>query len=168
MPQGAPTSPALSNIVCLHLDKRLGKLAQAYSISYTRYADDLSFSGSYYVKKISPIIKEIIKDEGFRINAQKEHMSFSNMRQSVTGLIVNDRVSIPKEYLNSLRQEIYLAKKFGPKGYIEFLIATGKLESYRGNFRAYIYGKVFYINSVNQNLADQYFESLSKINWEDI
>lgn len=89
LPQGGVTSPYLSNIVCLKLDKRLNLLAQSYDATYSRYADDITFSGNKGVTKILSVANKIIEDEGFVVNSQKTRIQYKNRRQEVTGLIIN-------------------------------------------------------------------------------
>jgi len=93
LPQGAATSPYLSNIVCRNLDYRLGKAARAAGFVYTRYADDLTFSNSFEqcdVESLMTAADLIIADEGFRLNAKKTRLVPRTQRQIVTGLVVND------------------------------------------------------------------------------
>lgn len=73
LPQGAPTSPTLSNLVCLRLDQRIGKYCENKALTYTRYADDITISGNKLtvIRKAWGIIKLIIKDEGYTINKKK-------------------------------------------------------------------------------------------------
>lgn len=95
LPQGAPTSPGLSNTVCLRLDRRLSGLARTLGWRYTRYADDLTFSrpeGSKDVPKLGQLIggvKRFVADEGFTVHPEKTRVARSGGRQAVTGLIVN-------------------------------------------------------------------------------
>ena len=114
LPQGAPTSPALSNIVCLKLDVRLNKLAEKYDANYSRYADDITFSGSYGINKLIDITKNILFEEGFVLNDKKTRIAYSYQRQEVTGIIVNNStIRVNKNYKKTLWQEIYYCQKFG-------------------------------------------------------
>jgi Retron-type reverse transcriptase len=100
LPQGSPASPILSNIVTLKLDKRLSNLAKAYECSYSRYADDITFSGSKNIKKIIPLVKAIIHEEGFEVNENKLRFQYNFQRQEVTGLVVNKCVKISPKFCN--------------------------------------------------------------------
>jgi len=114
LPQGSPASPCLSNIACLKLDARLSALAEKYEAKYSRYADDITFSGNRGIKKINYIATSILADEGFKVNDKKTRMAFPYQRQEVTGLIVNgDKIRVNKHYKKSLYQEIYYCIKFG-------------------------------------------------------
>ena len=114
LPQGAPTSPPLANLVCLGLDARLAGLARARGFAYTRYADDLTFSGLPIAhRKVKRLIERIVRDSGFRPHERKARYMRPHERQVVTGLTTNTRVSWPRDRRRWLRQEIYYAQKFG-------------------------------------------------------
>ncbi|MCF0168538.1 MAG: RNA-directed DNA polymerase [Bacteroidales bacterium] len=111
LPQGSPASPILSNMVCLQMDRHLDWLARRYGLTYTRYADDITFSSMHSVYgKNSPFLKglkEIIEEYGFSINEEKTRLQKKGSRQEVTGLIVSDRVNVCRRYLKNLRAEVF-------------------------------------------------------------
>lgn len=109
LPQGAPTSPALSNLVCLRLDHRVSIYCKKRDLTYTRYADDLCISGNkiLILQKASYLIKEIICDEGFAINSKKEKLLGPRVRREVTGLTVTPRITISKNNYCVYRKRIY-------------------------------------------------------------
>ncbi|MGQ0400312.1 retron St85 family RNA-directed DNA polymerase [Klebsiella pneumoniae] len=109
LPQGAPTSPALSNLVCLRLDHRLSTYCKKRALTYTRYADDLCISGNkiLILEKASYLIKEIIRDEGFTINSKKEKFLGPKVRREVTGLTVTPKITISKKDYCVYRKRIY-------------------------------------------------------------
>lgn len=117
LPQGAPTSPILSNIVCQKLDRRLNGLAKRFNASYTRYADDITFSSNYNIyQEDSEFIKElykIIKEQNFTINTEKTRLQKSGYKQEVTGLIVNEKVNVNQHYIKNLRTIIHNWEKMG-------------------------------------------------------
>lgn len=117
LPQGAPTSPLLSNAVCDYLDKKLRNLAIKYKLSYSRYADDITFSSNTNVfKENSSFIRELqytIINEGFNINTSKSRLQQRGARQEVTGLVVCEKVNIPREYIRSLRQMLFIWERYG-------------------------------------------------------
>ncbi len=107
LPQGSPCSPILSNIRCRRLDARLSALAKVMGLRYTRYADDMAFSGPYISDKTFTIFREVIEDEGFVVNEKKSKI-IASKRKVVTGLCVqNGRVFLPKKYKRRLRQECH-------------------------------------------------------------
>ena len=125
LPQGAPTSPTISNIICYRMDRELKHICKKYNCEYTRYADDITISTKmlYFPKGIakfidnkviiSEYILNTIKKEGFMINYEKINFSPLNERQEVTGLIVNKKVNIKKVYLKELRALLNNTSKYG-------------------------------------------------------
>ena len=110
LPQGSPCSPMLANLTAWTLDLRIQGYVGKRGISYTRYADDLSFSGLNPTKvvKIIPMIKEIINDENFTVNHKKKRIASSARAKIVTGLIINeDSVGIGKQKYKELRAKIH-------------------------------------------------------------
>lgn len=109
LPQGAPTSPALSNLVCLRLDHRISTYCKKRALTYTRYADDLCISGNkiLILQKASYLIKDIICDEGFTINTKKEKFLGPKVRREVTGLTVTPKITISKKNYCLYRKRIY-------------------------------------------------------------
>jgi hypothetical protein len=112
LPQGAPTSPALSNIVCFDMDNIMSGIAERNNSMYTRYADDLTFSSSEnaQLNKIIPIIKETLEKYKFTANERKIHVNRRSGRMSVTGLVVNDKVSYGRGRLRIIRAILHNAK----------------------------------------------------------
>ena len=161
LPQGSPASPYISNIVCLKLDARLSALAQKYESNYSRYADDLSFSGGNDIKSIIKPVSKILDDEGFRVNDNKTRIAYPYQRQEVTGLLVNgDTVRVSKKYKKDLFQELYYCLKFGVQSHME---KTGCDKTF---FKEHIYGKIYFVNMVEPSTAQKMFEIASKIQWD--
>lgn len=107
LPMGAPTSPTLSNFVCIDLDKALLTLSDWVSWTYTRYADDLSFSSQKMITKTEQNkITTLIEDFGFTLNPKKIKLYAPKEDKIITGLYLGKTVEIPKEYLSKLRREI--------------------------------------------------------------
>ena len=113
LPQGAPTSPYLSNLYMLPVDKRIAKYLLFRNIRYTRYADDLTFSGTFDPHRLIHDISSLLFEFGFRINPQKTRVAYQNARQEVTGVIVNSHMQIERDKRKTIRQELYYIKKFG-------------------------------------------------------
>jgi RNA-directed DNA polymerase len=108
LPIGAPTSPAISNFICLPLDKDLLEFSTLHDLTYTRYADDLTFSSNTLITSdhILDIIN-IIHDHRFKINEKKLRLQTSNQKQSVTGLTVNDKVNVDRKLLKKVRAMLH-------------------------------------------------------------
>jgi retron-type reverse transcriptase len=120
LPQGAPTSPALTNLICLRLDQRLQGLAAKLGFTYTRYADDMTFSASGdAAKKTGALLKfvaGIVTDEGFTVHPDKTRVMRSHRRQEVTGLVVNERIAVPRDTLRRFRALLHQIEVAGPEG----------------------------------------------------
>ncbi len=117
LPQGAPTSPIITNTICDTLDRRLAGLAKRFGIRYTRYADDITFSSMHYVySENGEFIKElarIINTQGFAINEAKTRLQKRGSRQEVTGVVVSDILNVPKKYVREIRSLLYIWDKYG-------------------------------------------------------
>lgn len=117
LPQGAPTSPLLTNAICDKLDYKLSKLAHHYGLKYSRYADDITFSsmhnvyqnGSRFLRELT----EIIEGQGFTINEAKTRLEKRGSRQEVTGLIISDKVNVTRKYVEDIRNILYIWNKYG-------------------------------------------------------
>ena len=107
LPQGAPTSPAITNLVCRRLDRRLAGLAAKLGFTYTRYADDLTFSGgpelAGKIGRLLAKVRNVARAEGFAVNEKKTRVMRRSTAQTVTGVVVNDKPSIRREELRRLR-----------------------------------------------------------------
>lgn len=160
LPQGSPASPMISNIVAMRLDKRLSALAKKYEAAYSRYADDITFSGKRNVKNLIPIAQKIIEEENFKVNEKKTRYAYDYQRQEVTGLIVNKKVSVPKNYLKEIRKEIYFCKKYGVSSH---LIRT---ENHKSFYKEHLYGKAYFVNMVDKKLGKAILQELDSIIWE--
>ena len=123
LPQGSPASPILSNLVCREMDRHLDWLARKYGLTYTRYADDITFSSmhSVYGKNSSFLseMREIISSYGFTINEAKTRLQKKGSRQEVTGLVVSDRTNVCRKYIKNLRAEVFQMEMqgFTPRQY---------------------------------------------------
>ncbi len=159
LPQGAPTSPPISNIVLLKLDKRLSGLADKYGCAYSRYADDITFSGEKGIKTIIPVVKKIISEEGFKVNEKKLRLEYANMRQEVTGIVVNKKLSVSKEKIQELENAIYYCKKYGVDSHMRHI------ECYKAFYKEHLYGLAYFIHMIDQEKGIQYLNELDKIEW---
>lgn len=119
LPQGAPTSPALANLCCFRLDLRLAGLARRFDARYTRYADDLVFSGPAALRgdarTLSAWIGAIAEAEGFRLQPRKTACVPRHQRQLVTGIVVNQRPNLPREAFDRLKARLHRCATRGPQ-----------------------------------------------------
>ena len=137
LPQGAPTSPALANLAAFTLDVRLSALAQARQLTYSRYADDLVFSGKRIA--VGPLLQQvssIARSEGFRLNAEKTRVMFAHEQQRVTGVVVNRKPNMPRAEFDSLKALLHRCAQRGPLSQ-----STGPL----AEFRATLQGKISWV-----------------------
>ena len=103
LPQGAPTSPHLANLCFIELDKCLVELADSNNLSYSRYADDMTFSGTIMPPNMTELVQGIIAKCGYELAKEKTKIMGRNKRQTVTGLVVNDKVTLPRTLRRKLR-----------------------------------------------------------------
>ncbi len=112
LPIGAPTSPALSNLVCRRLDRRLSGVGQKMDFEYSRYADDLTFSSQNRdMAQLLPFLQEVIAEEGFVVKKPKTRIQRSGGQQKVTGIVVNQRPNIARKDIRMLRAILHNCKK---------------------------------------------------------
>ena len=163
LPQGAPTSPYLSNIKCLKLDQSFELYCKNIDATYSRYADDITIStnnSDLLIKNLKEVSRKIIGKHGFKVNFKKERVQLSNQMQEVTGLIVNNGVKVKRKYKKEIEKEIYFCKKYGVNSHLN--------KSNRNNvffYKEYMYGKVNFINSIEPDIAKEYYEQLDDIDW---
>ncbi len=114
LPTGSPCSPILANIVCYEMDIELEKFCSGNCINFTRYADDLSFSGnSYFSTEIIEQIKSIINKHQFTLNEKKIRLQSSKSKQTVTGIVVNKKANVDRKYIRNLRAILHDWKNNG-------------------------------------------------------
>ncbi|MGJ7500218.1 reverse transcriptase domain-containing protein [Variovorax sp. ZT5P49] len=120
LPQGAPTSPMLTNLLCRRLDARLAASAAKLGFRYTRYADDLSFSAgpehSQDTGKLLWRVKQIVASEGLTVHPDKQQVMRKHQQQHVTGIVVNDKLSVDRDTLRRFRAVLHQAERHGPQG----------------------------------------------------
>lgn len=118
LPQGAPTSPALANLAAFRLDRRLTGLAASHEVSYTRYADDLTFSGPARLVRAANTprraVPEIAREEGFAVNDHKSMLATRAGRQRVCGVVVNERLNVPRYEYDILEAILHNSRVHGP------------------------------------------------------
>ncbi|MGJ7558747.1 reverse transcriptase domain-containing protein [Variovorax sp. RB2P76] len=120
LPQGAPTSPMLTNLLCRRLDARLAASAAKLGFNYTRYADDLTFSAdpahSRDTGKLLWRVKQIVASEGLTVHPDKQQVMRRHRQQHVTGIVVNDKLSTDRDTLRRFRAVLHQAERHGPQG----------------------------------------------------
>ncbi len=161
LPQGAPTSPALSNLVAWRLDRRLAALAQGFGATMTRYADDLAFGGDKQFARTLPFFlpraAAVVLEEGFRVNHRKTRVMHKNRRQQLCGLVVNQHPNIPRDERDRLRALLFNAAKLGPES---------QNREGRPDFRRHLEGRISWVRSINPASADRLAALFSRIRWK--
>ena len=158
LPQGAPSSPAIANLVAFHLDRRLDRLAERSGFRYTRYADDLTFSGNgdRPAERFVDLVRSIIVSEGFRPNDRKFRIRGRSARQTVTGIVVNDHPNLNRPEYDRLRAILHDAVRHGPE------VAN---RHRRPDFRAYLEGRVGWVEQLNPARGARLRRQLQQITW---
>ncbi|WP_224362086.1 reverse transcriptase family protein [Hyalangium versicolor] len=156
LPQGAPTSPAIANLVCRRMDARLTALAKKYGATYTRYADDLSFSFKTPPEKMGRFmwwVNAILQQEGFAENNPKRRLMRRAHRQRVTGLTVNEKVSIPREERRRFKAILANCRKHGVSSQ-----ARG-----RQDFESWLRGYAAYVRMVHPELGARWQREVKEL-----
>lgn len=156
LPQGAPTSPCLSNIVMKNFDEAIGSWCEERGISYSRYSDDLTFSADTKLFHVYEKVCSMLGEMGFEVNRKKTKFITNASRQSVTGIVVNEKTSIPREYKRKLRQEIFYVLKYGVEDCIIKREDVKYVEGHYIDWRRYLaqlQGKVEYVLGVEPDNA---------------
>lgn len=156
LPQGAPTSPILTNMICDTLDRRLAGLAKRFGLNYTRYADDITFSSMHNVYQKDgefwTELKRLIVDQGFVINEKKTRLQKRGFRQEVTGIIVNEKPNINRRYTREIRDLLHIWQRYGYNDAYTRFYPKYKIErpSKKGNpdLANVIGGKLMYLKMV--------------------
>ncbi|KQT23751.1 hypothetical protein ASG22_06850 [Chryseobacterium sp. Leaf405] len=178
LPQGSPMSPIITNIICERLDRQLTGVSKRFGLNYSRYADDITFSGKHntYLKGLGVVekifeknstfdleVRRIINNEKFHIQEDKVRLQKEGYRQEVTGLVVNNKVNVSKRYIKQLRQWIYYLETYGyDKSYSLFLsnYIDGKKNSssQTPNMLMVIRGKLLYLKMVKGDKNETYLK----------
>lgn len=142
LPQGACTSPAITNLICTRLDRRLAGLARYYGYRYTRYADDLTFSGDDQetVRDLLGAVRRVVGAEGLRVNEDKTRVMRPGRRQEVTGVTVNQKLSVARDEVRRLKATLHNCATKG----LESQNRTG-----HPDFAAHLRGRVAWVSMVD-------------------
>lgn len=152
LPQGAPTSPMLSNLIFKDVDDRLFRYCKQRKINYTRYADDMTFSGnSIDTDHLIPYVRNVVQTLGFQLNEEKTNVMGRGMCQKVTGIVVNERLQAQRNYRKRIRQEIYYLTKYGVASHLQHLRDCPMWIQTEKHYLHHLLGKVNYVLQVNPN-----------------
>ena len=161
LPQGAPTSPALGNVCCYRVDCRLSGLAEAAGAVYTRYADDLGFSGDRelekHVERFATHVAAVLIEEGFVVNFRKTRVMRQGVRQQLVGLVANQRMNVMRVDFDRLKATLTNCVRQGP--------ASQNRESHP-HFRLHLEGRVAFVESINRQKGQRLRAIFEQIRWE--
>lgn len=147
LPQGAPTSAVISNLVMKHFDDVVGDWCEKQKIRYTRYCDDMTFSGQFEPRDVIKKVNGLLYSMGMELNHQKTKVISSGQRQTVTGIVVNQKLRVLKSYRKEIRQEIYYIEKYGMISHLMWkynLLHEPTIE-FQTKYLRKLYGKITYI-----------------------
>ena len=153
LPQGAPTSSYISNIVMLDFDISVGEYCQKNNIAYTRYCDDMTFSGSFSKKEIIDLVKHELSKLGLSLNKEKITLITKKSRQVVTGIVVNKKMQVNINYRKNIRKEIFFIKKYGLTSHINYLKVSIPKEKYLNQLLGKI-NFVLQVDNTNKEFID--------------
>jgi hypothetical protein len=156
LPQGPPTSPALANAILYRLDCRLSGLARSVGAEYTRYADDLAFSGDADFERLSTYIAFIAHEEGFEVHHRKTRVMHQGVRQRLAGLTANRKPNVIRKDFDLLKAILTNCVRLGP--------ASQNRES-RPAFQAHLEGRVSFVESINPAKGRRLRKILNRISW---
>ena len=160
LPQGAPTSPALANLCAFQLDLRLEGLAWVFGATYSRYADDLVFSGPQALRQqfraLQAWVAAIAEDEGFALHPGKTHCLPQHRQQRVTGVVVNAHGNVPRQDFDRLKACLYQCVRDGPASQ-----NTANLPDYR----SHLLGRIGWVKQLNPARAAKLMRLFEQIEW---
>ena len=160
LPQGAPTSPALANLTSYRLDCRLSGLAKSAGAVYTRYADDLAFSGGGLfersVERFSIQAAAILLEEGFAVQHRKTRIMRQGVRQSLVGLVINKRMNVARDEFDRLKAILTNCVRHGPES---------QNRDAHAHFRLHLEGRVGFVETVNSAKGKRLRKILEQIRW---
>jgi hypothetical protein len=183
LPQGAPTSPIITNIVCQKLDYLLSGVAKRFGLKYSRYADDITFSSMHNVyQQGSDFLNEIhriIEEQNFHIKESKTRLQKDGFRKEVTGLIVNEKVNLQQRYIKQLRMWLYYWERYGYERTYSFFLQQyfadkGHIKNVKPDMANVISGKLDYLKMVKGADNELYlklksrFDSFTLINKDKV
>jgi RNA-directed DNA polymerase len=160
--QGAPTSPALSNLVAFRLDRRLAGLARSVGVQFTRYADDLAFSGDHVFERglstFIPRVAAIAFEEGFQVRFRKTRVMRAGVRQHLAGVVINQRINVPRVEFDALRALLHNAVRLG---------AASQNRRQHPSFREHLIGRIAWFDATNPQRGARLRKLFEQIEWPE-
>lgn len=160
LPQGAPTSPALANLAAHSLDVRLAGFAKSFGANYTRYADDLTFSGLESLLRalptFLPLATKIVRSERFKVNVRKRRVIRDNQCQRVTGVVVNGKVNVARTEFDRLKAILTNCLRQGPQV---------QNRDQHDDFAAHLRGRIAHVSQLNPHRGEKLRRLFEQIQW---
>lgn len=160
LPQGAPTSPALANLSAYGLDLRLRGLARKFNVNYTRYADDLTFSGDERFARslptFIPLVEQIVQAERFQVHRHKRRVLRSNQQQRVTGIVVNEKLNVSRADFDRLKATLHNCVRLGPEN---------QNRDNHDSFAAHLRGRIAHVASIHPKRGEKLMRIYEQIRW---
>ena len=160
LPQGAPTSPAIANLAMFRLDCRLSGLASSAQLRFSRYADDLAFSGERLgparAQRLRRSVERVTAEEGFRVNPTKTFVQRSGQRQYLAGLVVNDHPNVARKDYDLLKAVLHNSVQFGP---------GSQNRAHHPDFAAHLLGRISRIGQTNPARGHRLRSTFDRIDW---
>ncbi len=158
LPQGSPTSPALSNLALRNADRRIAGYAAKRGLQYSRYADDLALSGDRMaVERTLWVISRIVADEGFPLHPDKVRVMSAHQRQHLAGLVVNDRPQASRPDYDNLRALLYNCAATGP---------AAQNRQQHDDFRSHLYGRIAWVGATNAARRRTLHHLAALVDWQ--
>lgn len=161
LPQGAPTSPMLSNLITKNMDIEIAEFCNRNKLRYTRYADDISISGDFQPKEVIAFVKTTLNKYHFKTNSKKTNIKYKHERQLVTGVTVNKKLQAPRIKRKELRQTMYFINKYSLESHMQHLNISLEKETYVKQ----LLGKanhMYYLNNSDKEL-ESYIQDLHQL-----
>lgn len=157
--QGSPTSAYISNLVMKDFDEEIGHWCDLHEITYTRYSDDMTFSGDFFPSDVISYVRKLLFRLGLELNKDKIHVVRENRQQNVTGIVVNQKIHTSACYRKKIRQEIYYIKKYGLVSHLNRIDFQLSKDKYLNN----LYGRILFVLQINSD--DREFQSYQNYVW---
>lgn len=143
LPQGAPTSAALSNFLMKEFDEGIGRYCREKGIRYTRYADDMTFSGDFEEVDVIHFVRDKLKAMGLKLNREKTRVRRQGQQQEVTGIVVNYKAQVSKNIRKEIRKNVYYIQKYGLESHMNYIGSEHR------NYLDHLLGQVGYALFIN-------------------
>lgn len=159
LPQGASTSPSLSNLIAREMDDEIHRYCEGHGFVYTRYADDITISSRTDDAPSVRVVNEIVCKHGFRVNRMKTKLRHHGQRMEVTGLTIGDGVHVPKSYKKEIFRELHFCEVHTPTVHSKTMYPDKMF------YKEWLLGRIQYVRSVDVAAGNKMLERFNRLNW---